>query len=113
MWNKLAVLHDGTIVPCHNLSDLHLGTIGEDDLRQLWREHPTMVALRRRREIPLDSLDTCVDCPYLGFCTGGCPQGALLYTGEVDARNPMNCYRVLRGEDPTLVLTEAGLARRG
>jgi SynChlorMet cassette radical SAM/SPASM protein ScmE len=113
MWNKLAVLHDGTIVPCHNLSDLHLGTIGEDDLRQLWREHPTMVALRRRREIPLDSLDTCRDCPYLGFCTGGCPQGALLYTGEVDARNPMNCYRVLRGEDPTLVLTEAGLARRG
>jgi SynChlorMet cassette radical SAM/SPASM protein ScmE len=100
MWNKLDVLHDGTIVPCHNLSTLHLGTIGVDDFQQIWLEHPTMAALRRRHTIPLQSLETCRDCPYQGFCTGGCPGGALFLTGELNTRNPMDCYRVHKGEDP-------------
>ena len=100
MWNKLAVLHDGTVLPCHNLSDLHLGVIGEDDVQQLWLAHPTMVALRQRHTIPLQTLETCHGCVYQGFCTGGCPQGAVFRSGEVNARNPMNCYRVLKGEDP-------------
>lgn len=107
MWSKLAVLHDGTIVPCHNLSDLHLGVIGEDDFQQIWLAHPTMVALRRRKDIPLESLETCAGCEYQGFCTGGCPQGALDTYGELNARNPMNCYRVLRGKDPYFVLQPA------
>jgi SynChlorMet cassette radical SAM/SPASM protein ScmE len=100
MWSKLGVLHDGTIVPCHNLSTLHLGTVGEDDFQQVWLKNPTMVALRQRHTIPLQSLETCRDCPYQGFCTGGCPQGALQVYGELNARNPFNCYRVLKGEDP-------------
>jgi len=104
VFTKLAVLHDGTLVPCHQLATLHLGKIGEDDLQQVWREHPLMVALRRRREIPLESLDTCRDCPYTGFCTGGCPGVALFLTGEFNGRNPMDCYRVHRGEDPYYAL---------
>jgi SynChlorMet cassette radical SAM/SPASM protein ScmE len=100
MWSKLAVLHDGTIVPCHILSTLQLGTVSADDFQQIWLEHPTMLALRRRHKIPLQSLETCHDCPYQGFCTGGCPQGALQVYGELNARNPFNCYRVLKGEDP-------------
>lgn len=100
MFSKLDILHDGTMVPCHILHALPMGTIGEDDLQQVWLEHPLMEALRRRREIPLQTLDTCRDCPYQGFCTGGCPGGALFLTGEMNARNPMSCYRVHRGEDP-------------
>jgi radical SAM protein with 4Fe4S-binding SPASM domain len=105
MWTKLAVLHDGTLVPCHNLSSVHLGTIGVDDLRQIWLQHPTMVALRQRHRIALQALDTCRDCPYQGYCTGGCPGGAVFLTGELNARNPMDCYRVHRGEDPYYSLT--------
>jgi radical SAM protein with 4Fe4S-binding SPASM domain len=104
MWSKMDVLHDGTLVPCHNLSELHLGTVGEDDFQEVWLHHPTMVALRKRRTIPLESLETCRGCPYVGFCTGGCPQGALQIYGEVDARNPFNCYRVLKDEDPAYTL---------
>jgi SynChlorMet cassette radical SAM/SPASM protein ScmE len=99
MWSRLGILHDGTIVPCHSLSTLHLGTVGEDDFQQVWLAHPTMVALRQRHTIPLQSLGTCRDCIYQGFCTGGCPQGALQVYGELNARNPFNCYRVLKGED--------------
>ncbi len=106
MWNKLAVLHDGAIVPCHQLSDLRMGIIGEDDFQQIWLTHPTMIALRRRREIPLESLETCRGCLYQGFCTGGCPMGALDTYGDLNARNPMNCYRVLKGIDPHFVIPE-------
>lgn len=106
MWNKMAVLHDGTLVPCHNLSSLHMGTIGLDSLHSIWHNHPTMRALRQRHELSLQTLETCHDCPYRGFCTGGCPAGALFLTGEVNARNPMDCYRVHRGEDRYFVLPE-------
>jgi SynChlorMet cassette radical SAM/SPASM protein ScmE len=106
MWSKMDVLHDGTIVPCHVLHELHLGRVGEDSFQELWLEHPTMLALRERHTIPLESLETCRDCPYVGFCTGGCPQGALLVYGELNARNPYNCYRVLKGEDPFFALSD-------
>ncbi len=104
MWSKMAVQHDGTLVPCHMLGTLHIGSAGMDDFQRIWLEHPTLVALRRRKEIPLQTLETCRDCRYQGFCTGGCPQGALDEYGELNARNPMNCYRVLKGEDPYYVL---------
>jgi len=103
-FSKLSVHHDGTIVPCHQLAGLHLGTIGVDDLRQVWLEHPLLQAMRRRHTIPLQTLDTCRDCPYQGFCTGGDPAGALYLTGQLNARNPWDCYRVHRGEDPYYAL---------
>ena len=67
VFSKLAVLHDGTIVPCHLLSTLHLGTIGVDSLQEIWLNHPTMTALRQRMEIPLSSLETCQDCVIRAF----------------------------------------------
>jgi SynChlorMet cassette radical SAM/SPASM protein ScmE len=100
VFSKMAVLHDGTLVPCHNLSTLGMGTIGVDDLQEVWRTHPLLQAARDRRTIPLATLETCRDCPYAGFCAGGCPGGALFLTGELNARNPLECYRVHRGEDP-------------
>ncbi|MBN1891000.1 MAG: radical SAM protein [Thermoflexales bacterium] len=106
VWSKIAVQHDGGLVPCHQLGTLRLGTIGVDDLRQVWLHHPLMQAARQRRAIPLQSLDTCRDCPYTGFCTGGCPGGAVFLSGELNARNPMDCYRVHKGEDPYYTLDE-------
>jgi radical SAM protein with 4Fe4S-binding SPASM domain len=100
VFSKLGVLHDGTVVPCHNLATLRMGSIGVDDLRELWLAHPLMEALRQRRSIPLETLETCQGCEYQGFCTGGCPAGALFLNGELNARNPMDCYRVHMGEDP-------------
>jgi len=98
-FSRLAVHHDGTLVPCHQLSTLPLGTAGVDDLQTVWREHPLMEALRRRRNIPLESLETCRDCPYRNFCRGGCPGGAFFLTGRLDERNPLQCYRVFKAEE--------------
>lgn len=104
VFTKLAVLHDGTLVPCHNLSSLRLGTIGVDKVREVWQHHPVLNAVRERRSIPLQSLESCRDCVYQGFCTGGCPGGALFVTGELNARNPMDCYRLHRAEEISHVL---------
>jgi SynChlorMet cassette radical SAM/SPASM protein ScmE len=104
-FTQLAVMHDGTIVPCNILSTLPLGIIGVDSLQEVWLNHPTMIAMRQRYEIPLNSLETCQDCVYQGFCTGGCPAGALYANGDLDTRNPMNCFRVLKGEDPFMTLS--------
>jgi len=105
VFSQLGVLHDGTIVPCHLLSNLRLGTIGVDNLQDIWLEHVTMIALRQRQIIPLSSLETCKSCAYQGFCTGGCPGGAVYATGDFNTRDPMSCYRVLRGQDPFLKLS--------
>lgn len=106
VFTQLAVMHDGTIVPCNILSTLPLGTIGVNSLQEVWLNHSTMIAMRQRQEIPLSSLETCQDCAYQGFCTGGCPGGAEYANGNFNTRNPMDCYRVLRDEDPFLKLPD-------
>ncbi len=105
VFSQLGVMHDGTIVPCNILSTLPLGVIGVDRLQEVWLNHSVMRALRQRQEIPLSSLGTCQDCTYQGFCAGGCPGGALYANGDFNTRDPMSCYRVLRGQDPFLKLS--------
>lgn len=99
VFKKLAILHDGTIVPCHVISDIHLGNILTSDLQDVWLHHPLMEALRQRRNISLDNLTPCGSCEYKGFCTGGCPSGAQFLNGDFNTRNPMDCYRILMGEE--------------
>lgn len=98
--NKLSILHDGSIVPCHQLSELRMGKIGEVSLQDVWLNHDIENAMRDRRAIPLSELDTCADCPYQGFCRGGCPGNTFVLTGELNARSIMSCYRIFKGEDP-------------
>jgi SynChlorMet cassette radical SAM/SPASM protein ScmE len=105
-FNKIAVHPDGVMVPCHIHGTLHLGMIGVDDLQSIWLEHPTLLALRQRHTIPLQTLATCQDCRYQGFCTGGCPAVGFFVTGELNGRNPLDCYRVHKGEDPYYRLEE-------
>jgi SynChlorMet cassette radical SAM/SPASM protein ScmE len=96
---SLAILHDGTITPCHILSDLVLGNIITDDIIDIWQNHPTLQSLRNRKTISLDEIEPCKNCAYKGFCTGGCPGGALFFNKNTDTRNPMDCFRILMGEE--------------
>jgi len=104
VFKQMGVMHDGTMVPCHNLSTLHMGKIGEDDLGEAWRAHPLIQAARMRTRIPLSSLESCKDCAYQGFCTGGCPGGAVYLLNDINARNPLNCYRIQLSKDPAMGL---------
>lgn len=93
VFQKIDILHDGTIVPCHLLHSLHMGKIGVDDLQMAWLQHPAINTIRYRRSIPIQSLTTCRDCPYAGFCAGGCPGIVMNATGSLTAHDPSSCLR--------------------
>jgi SynChlorMet cassette radical SAM/SPASM protein ScmE len=90
---SLDILHDGTIVPCHMLPDLHLGHIQTDSLHEIWLTHPTLIALRERRSVPLQQVPGCEDCEWAAFCSGNCPGLAYQLTGDFNRADPRSCYR--------------------
>jgi radical SAM protein with 4Fe4S-binding SPASM domain len=94
VFHKMAVLHDGNMVPCNMLPSLTMGTIGEVPLRDAWLHHSSINVVRRRREIPLASLADCSDCEFTGFCFGGCPAVAMAGAGTLNAVDPASCYRM-------------------
>ncbi|MDD4652331.1 MAG: radical SAM protein [Methanothrix sp.] len=96
---KLAVLHDGTIVPCNLLPDFKMGEIGKTPLLQAWQHGQAINALRKRRSIPLSSLPECRGCNYTGFCAGGCPAVVYAKMGRLDAIDPGVCYRQFKEID--------------
>lgn len=93
VFSKMAVLHDGTFVPCDMLPDLVMGKIGETSLEEAWQTHPNIKAVRERRKIPLSELEECRTCPYSGFCTGGCPGSVMAKTGCLNGIDPLVCYK--------------------
>jgi len=99
VFNKMSILHDGTIVPCSMLPRLTMGVAGRDSLQDAWIHHPSINIVRQRREIPLSALSTCQDCRYVGFCTGGCPGMVMNQTQQLNSRDTTSCYRILMGEE--------------
>jgi SynChlorMet cassette radical SAM/SPASM protein ScmE len=99
VFSKLAILHDGTIVPCNMLPRLVMGVFGHQLLAEVWRSSPAINVVRYRRQIPMLSLSTCKGCSYAGFCSGGCPGSVMARFGRLNARDPLACYRIFKGEE--------------
>jgi len=93
IFSKLDILHDGTIVPCHILHDLHLGHVATDSLQEIWDTHPILKAMRERRSIPMQQVPGCQDCEWAPYCNGSCPGLAYELTGDLNRANPEDCYR--------------------
>jgi radical SAM protein with 4Fe4S-binding SPASM domain len=93
VFNNLAVLHDGAIVPCNLLPDLRMGRIGHDAIRAIWRSHALLQAMRDRRRIPMNAVPGCETCEWVEACNGGCPGLAYELTGDINRANSHDCYR--------------------
>ncbi|MFP4573911.1 MAG: SPASM domain-containing protein, partial [Desulfobacterales bacterium] len=93
VYNKLSVHHDGVITPCNILAKLVLGHANRDSLKDIWRSHPTLKALKERRNIPMTEVPGCEDCEWAPFCNGSCPGLAHEMTGDFNLANPHDCYR--------------------
>ena len=93
MFAKLAVHHDGVIVPCNMLAAAALGTIGETPIRSLWQDHPLLKEMRGRGSIPMDQVAGCAGCEWIPYCSGGCPAVEYTRTGDFYVANPECCYR--------------------
>ncbi len=98
MFAKLAVHHDGMIVPCNMLAAAALGTIGETPVRSIWQDHPLLKEMRGRGEISMDQVPGCAGCEWAPYCSGGCPAAEYTRTGEMNVANPECCYRRFRAE---------------
>jgi SynChlorMet cassette radical SAM/SPASM protein ScmE len=96
VFQKMAILHDGTMVPCNLLPKLTMGVIGSTPLQEAWLHHPSINVVRQRRQIELRSLPTCHDCDYTGFCAGGCPAGVMSKFGQLNVIDPVFCYRAYK-----------------
>lgn len=94
VFSKMAVLHDGTMVPCNLLPTLTMGVIGTTSLQEAWLHHSSINMVRQRYQIPLKSLPGCGDCEYTGFCAGGCPAGVLAKGATLHETDPKTCYRL-------------------
>jgi SynChlorMet cassette radical SAM/SPASM protein ScmE len=95
VWSKMSVRADGVMVPCGQLSQIELGRINRDGLRDIWLKSPGLESMRKRREIMLADFASCRDCRYREVCRGGCPASAYTIFGEVDVPNLSidSCYR--------------------
>ena len=98
MFAKLAVHHDGMIVPCNMLAAASLGTIGETPIRSIWQDHPLLKEMRGRGEIPMAQMPGCAGCEWIPYCSGGCPAAEYARTGAMNVANPECCYRAFLGE---------------
>ena len=98
MFCKLAVHHDGMIVPCNMLAAAALGTIGATPIRDVWQSHPLLEEMRGRGAIPMEQVPGCAGCDWIPYCSGGCPATEYTRTGDLYVANPECCYRRFLGE---------------
>ena len=99
VFNKMAVLHDGTLVPCNLLPTLTMGTIGDIPLQDAWNNHPSINIVRHRNQIPIQSLPGFSDCNYAAFCAGGCAASVMAAFGELNGTDPKVCYLLYKQKD--------------
>ncbi len=93
-FTQLTVRADGAFIPCSLLPQMAMGRINRDALQEVWLHHPGLNHMRARRAIPLTSFAFCDGCPYLPYCSGGCPGLAASLTGQVDHPSPDSCLRL-------------------
>ena len=98
VFDKIAVNHDGTITPCNMLATMVMGRINETPIREIWRSHAHLRALRERRAIPMDDVAECKGCEWTAFCNGSCPAVQFGLTGSLQRPDPADCYRRFLGE---------------
>jgi SynChlorMet cassette radical SAM/SPASM protein ScmE len=93
VFSKIDILHDGSVVPCCMLPGLVMGNICSESILDIWYNHPTMIALRERRTIPMSEVAGCEACEWHKYCNGSCPGLAHQLTGDFNRANPEDCFR--------------------
>jgi len=93
VFNRLGILHDGSIVPCSMLHDLVMGNILTDDLLDLWKNSTAIRNVRDRYGILLRDIAECSGCAWTDFCNGGCPGVTQQMRKTILAPGVNGCFR--------------------
>lgn len=78
----LAILWDGTVLPCRRL-DIPIGNILEDGLFKIWYESDVLWNIRDKNNLK----GKCNECKKLAYC-GGCRAIAYAVTGDYMEEDP-------------------------
>jgi len=89
-FSSLAILHDGTVLPCRRL-EIPIGNILTDGLFKIWYTSDVLWNLRNKRKLG----GNCRNCQYLSRC-GGCRAVAYQMTGNYMADDPQ-CWKITEG----------------
>lgn len=93
VFNRMGILHDGSIVPCSMLHDLVMGNIVTDDVLDLWGNSAVIMRVRERWGVRLSELTECSGCPWVEYCNGGCPGITQQMRKTIIAPGVNGCYR--------------------
>ena len=91
-FSKLAVLHDGSVVPCSMLHALKMGSILTDNLLELWNDSRVIQEVRNRYCIPMSDIEKCKNCAWVNYCNGGCPGIVQQMQNTIEAPSWRSCY---------------------
>lgn len=85
-FTALAILHDGTVLPCRRL-EIPLGNILTDGLFKIWYTSDVLWKIRDKNNLK----GKCHGCEHLPFC-GGCRAIAYAATGDFLEEDPQ-CWK--------------------
>jgi radical SAM protein with 4Fe4S-binding SPASM domain len=85
----LAILYDGTVLPCRRL-EIPIGNILKDGLFKIWYTSSVLWRLRNKKNL----MGNCNNCRYLYSC-GGCRAIAYTVNGDYMAEDPQ-CWLIER-----------------
>lgn len=87
--NQLVITPDGYAGPCHGFASSHkyFRPISELKGKDLKKDE---VFLEWSNRYPLN-MDSCLDCPALGVCGGGCPYNSYLVKGDIKELDERMC----------------------
>jgi SynChlorMet cassette radical SAM/SPASM protein ScmE len=92
VFSKMAILHDGSAVPCSMLHDLTMGSAITDNLLELWDASPVIKTVRDRYVFPLSEIPECAGCRFVQYCNGGCPGIVQQMQKTITAPSWRGCY---------------------
>ncbi|MCK5037290.1 MAG: radical SAM protein [Candidatus Sabulitectum sp.] len=93
VFNKLGILHDGSIVPCSMLHALTMGNILKDDLLTTWDKSQVIQEVRDRYVVPMTEINECKNCKWVKYCNGGCPGIVQQMQNTILAPSWRGCYK--------------------
>ncbi len=96
---EIAVRPDGWVVPCDRLYGYRVGNVREKGLGEIWHHSDRLNRFRERFQLTVDDLSGCMGCRYRHGCGGGCPAVPYNLGRGMMSRDPLSCYRILKGEE--------------
>ena len=100
MRGRANIWADGRMTPCDRIPHYTIGNVLDSSLDELWRSAAAQ-SFRDMLAVPITDLDTCADCAYAPYCTGGCPVLPMRDLQGPLGRDPKSCARLYLGEEVT------------